>query len=484
MDKIKLLKVNYTIPKMNQIRHIHLIGIGGCGMGGIAEILINLGYYVSGSDIVSNLITQNLSQLGAKIYLNHYPENINNANVIVVSSAISHNNSELISARKKNIPIINRAEMLAELMRFRYGIAISGTHGKTTTTAILSTIYINSGLDPTFINAEIVNIKGTQAHLGSSNYFITEADESDASFLYLKPIVAIITNIECDHMDTYKGKLENLKKTFINFLHNLPFYGYTVICIDDMVIRNLIPYINRKIITYGFSEDADLIIKNYVQHGHKSYFKLKIKNYLCLKIVLNIPGHHNALNAAAAIAVAYEEGINEEHIVNSLKSFKGTKRRFEILGKFPTQPINGNIGNAILIDDYGHHPTEIDVTIKSIRSGWPKRKLIMLFQPHRYTRTRDMLNDFAYVLSKVDILLMLDVYSAGEMIISGADSDSLCNIIRSYGKRNPILIKEHNLISKTIASFISGNDVILTQGAGNIGNIAINLANFKLIPTD
>ncbi|MXP51149.1 UDP-N-acetylmuramate--L-alanine ligase [Pantoea sp. SoEX] len=481
MNKKKLIKFHNIKTKMHDVSHIHFIGIGGCGMGGIAKILIHEGCYnISGSDIMPNVITKYLSKLGTKIYLNHCSENINNANLVVVSSAIADNNPELISARKSNIPIISRGEMLAELMRLRYGIAIAGTHGKTTTTAMLSSIYIENGSDPSFVNGGISKTEHIQANLGSSKYFIAEADESDASFLYLRPIVAIVTNIDSDHMNTYQGKFENLKQTFIKFLHNLPFYGYTVMCLDDITIRDLMTYIKRPTITYGFSKDADFRIENYVQDGTQSFFRLIIKDHVCLKIQLNIPGKHNALNAAAAIAVSYNEGIDEKSIVNALKYFQNTKRRFDFLGTFSTKDINGNIGTAILIDDYGHHPNEIDATINTIRSGWPNRQLLMIFQPHRYTRTRDMLTDFANVLSKVDVLLILNVYSAGEKIIPGADSHCLCDAIRKIGQLNPILIREPQHISKILLKYISGNDIILTQGAGNIGKIAHNIACYKL----
>ncbi|MBK4775589.1 UDP-N-acetylmuramate--L-alanine ligase [Candidatus Pantoea edessiphila] len=480
MNKKKLIKFNFIKTKIQRNNHIHFIGIGGYGMGGIAKILINEGYYITGSDIMPNLITEYLSTLGAKIYFNHDYKNINYANVVVISSAISNNNPELIYARKQNIPIISRGEMLAELMRVCYGIAIAGTHGKTTTTAMLASIYIESGLDPSFVNGCIAKTGIIQANSGNSNYFIAEADESDASFLYLKPIVAVVTNIEYDHMDTYQGKLEKLKQAFIDFLHNVPFYGYTVVCLDDTVIRDLIPQINRSITTYGFSKHADLRIENYVQSGMKSYFRLTIKDHICLKISLNAPGRHNALNAVAAIAVSYNEGVSEKSIINGLKYFKGTKRRFDFLGKFPTKSLDGNIGNTILIDDYGHHPTEIEATIRAIRLGWPSRKLLMIFQPHRYTRTRDMLNSFANVLSKADILFILDVYAAGEQKITGADSNALCNAIQKIGKLNPTLIKKPEFILDVLAKYISGNDVVLTQGAGNIGQIAINLAYSKL----
>ncbi|MGE9550964.1 UDP-N-acetylmuramate--L-alanine ligase [Erwinia amylovora] len=482
MNTQQLAKLRSIVPEMRRVRHIHFVGIGGAGMGGIAEVLANEGYEISGSDLAPNAVTQHLTALGATIYFNHRPENVSDASVVVVSTAVSQDNPEIIAAREARIPVIRRAEMLAELMRFRHGIAVAGTHGKTTTTAMVSSIYAEGGLDPTFVNGGLVKAAGTHARLGSSRYLIAEADESDASFLHLQPMVAIVTNIEADHMDTYQGDFENLKQTFINFLHNLPFYGRAVLCIDDAVIRDLIPRVGRQITTYGFSEDADVRIASYEQHGAQGHFTLARQDKPIMRVTLNAPGRHNALNAAAAVAVATEEGIEDDEILSALESFQGTGRRFDFLGEYPLQEVNGMEGSAMLVDDYGHHPTEVDVTIKAARAGWPDRQLVMIFQPHRYTRTRDLYDDFANVLSQVDVLVMLDVYPAGETPIPGADSRSLCRTIRSRGKVDPILVSDHDSILEMLAPKLTGNDLILVQGAGNVGRIARKLADQKLQP--
>ena len=482
MNTQQLAKLRSIVPEMRRVRHIHFVGIGGAGMGGIAEVLANEGYHISGSDLAPNPVTQNLAALGATIYFNHRPENVTDASVVVVSSAVSQDNPELIAAREQRIPVIRRAEMLAELMRFRHGIAVAGTHGKTTTTAMVSSIYAEGGLDPTFVNGGLVKAAGTHARLGSSRYLIAEADESDASFLHLQPMVAIVTNIEADHMDTYQGDFENLKQTFINFLHNLPFYGRAVMCIDDVVIRDLLPRVGRQITTYGFSEDADFRIENYEQRGAQGHFTLVRQDKPRLQITLNAPGRHNALNGAAAVAVASEEGVEDNAILAALESFQGTGRRFDLLGEYSTEPVNGHAGSAMLVDDYGHHPTEVDATIKAARAGWPDKKLVMIFQPHRYTRTRDLFDDFANVLSQVDVLLMLDVYAAGETPIPGADSRALCRTIRGRGKVDPILVPDHDVLPEMLAPLLSGNDLILVQGAGNVGKVARKLADCKLQP--
>jgi UDP-N-acetylmuramate--alanine ligase len=482
MNTQQLAKLRSIVPEMRRVRHIHFVGIGGAGMGGIAEVLANEGYHISGSDLAPNAVTQHLAALGATIYFNHRPENVTDASVVVVSSAVAQDNPELVAAREQRIPVIRRAEMLAELMRFRHGIAIAGTHGKTTTTAMVSSIYAEGGLDPTFVNGGLVKAAGTHARLGSSRYLIAEADESDASFLHLQPMVAVVTNIEADHMDTYQGDFENLKQTFINFLHNLPFYGRAVMCIDDVVIRDLIPRVGRHITTYGFSDDADVRIEHYEQRGAQGHFTLVRHDRPRLQVTLNAPGRHNALNAAAAVAVASEEGIDDNAILAALESFQGTGRRFDLLGEYPTEPVNGNAGKAMLVDDYGHHPTEVDATIKAARAGWPDKKLVMVFQPHRYTRTRDLFDDFANVLSQVDVLLMLDVYSAGETAIPGADSRALCRSIRGRGKVDPVLVPEHDALPEMLAPLLSGNDLILVQGAGNVGKVARKLAECKLQP--
>nr|WP_218056110.1 UDP-N-acetylmuramate--L-alanine ligase [Gilliamella apicola] len=461
---------------MKRVKHIHFVGIGGAGMGGIAEVLANEGYEISGSDIAENAVTQHLETLGAKVVIGHVAENVLNSSVVVISSAISQDNIEVVAAREARIPVIQRAEMLAELMRFRYGIAIAGTHGKTTTTAMVTAIYAEAKLDPTFVNGGLVKAAGTHAQLGSSRYFIAEADESDASFLHLQPMVSIVTNIEPDHMDTYQGNIENLKQTFISFLRNLPFYGLAVMCYDDPINKELLPVVGRKIITYGFSEEADVVIKDYRQERGISYYTVCRPNRNDLHIELNAPGKHNALNSAAAIIAATEEGIDDESIINALAKFAGTSRRFDLLGVFE-HPDGDDI---MMVDDYGHHPSEVNATIQAARNGWPDRRLVMLFQPHRYTRTRDLFDDFAQVLSQVDALVMLDVYSAGEPPIAGADSRSLCRSIRNRGKVDPIYVSDLELLPEIMKEVLKGNDLLLTQGAGSVGRIARQLANVQL----
>jgi len=476
----QLAKLRTFVPEMHRVRHIHFVGIGGAGMGGIAEVLANEGYQISGSDLAPNPVTQQLSALGATIYFNHRPENVLDASVVVVSTAISPDNPELIAAREARIPVIRRAEMLAELMRFRHGIAVAGTHGKTTTTAMVTSIYAEAGLDPTFVNGGLVKAAGTHARLGSSRFLIAEADESDASFLHLQPMVAIVTNIEADHMDTYQGDFEILKQTFINFLHNLPFYGRAVMCIDDPVIRELLPRVGRHVTTYGFSEDADVFIEDYRQVGSQGHFTVRRQDKTPIEVMLNSPGRHNALNAAAAIAVATDEGISDDAILTALAGFQGTGRRFDFLGEYPLEHVNGKSGSVMLVDDYGHHPTEVDATIKAARAGWEDKRLVMVFQPHRYTRTRDLYEDFANVLSQVDLLVMLDVYAAGETPIPGADSRSLCRTIRARGKLDPILVSDIDAVPGILAPILDANDLILVQGAGNIGKVARKLADQKL----
>jgi len=478
----QLAKLRTFVPEMHRVRHIHFVGIGGAGMGGIAEVLANEGYQISGSDLAPNAVTQQLTALGAQIYFNHRPENVLDASVVVVSTAISADNPEIVAAREARIPVIRRAEMLAELMRFRHGIAVAGTHGKTTTTAMVTSIYAEAGLDPTFVNGGLVKAAGTHARLGSSRFLIAEADESDASFLHLQPMVAIVTNIEADHMDTYQGDFEILKQTFINFLHNLPFYGRAVMCIDDPVIRELLPRVGRHITTYGFSDDADVFIESYHQDGAQGHFTIRRQDKPLISVTLNAPGRHNALNAAAAVAVATDAGIEDDAILRALAGFQGTGRRFDFLGEYSLENVNEKAGSAMLVDDYGHHPTEVDATIKAARAGWPDKRLVMIFQPHRYTRTRDLYDDFANVLSQVDVLIMLDVYPAGEAPIPGADSRSLCRTIRARGKLDPILVSDIDAVPESLAQILEGGDLIMVQGAGNIGKVARKLADQKLQP--
>ncbi|MFC5078615.1 UDP-N-acetylmuramate--L-alanine ligase [Vibrio thalassae] len=470
-----LAQIRALIPEMRRVKCIHFVGIGGAGMSGIAEVLLNEGYQITGSDLAENAVTERLTQKGATVYIGHHASNIENASVVVVSTAIDPENQELVAAKELRIPVVRRAEMLAELMRFRHGIAVAGTHGKTTTTALVTQIYSEAGMDPTFVNGGLVKSAGTNARLGSSRILIAEADESDASFLHLQPMVSIVTNIEADHMDTYGGDFDTLKQTFIDFLHNLPFYGQAVMCVDDPVVRELIPSVSRQVITYGFSADADVRIENYRQEGQQGKFTVVRKDRENLAITLNIPGQHNALNAAAAIAVATEDNIDDEAIVNAMLGTEGTGRRFEHLGDFET----GN-GNVMLVDDYGHHPTEVDVTIKAARNGWGDKRLVMIFQPHRYSRTRDLYDDFANVLEQVDVLVMLDVYSAGEAPIAGADGRSLCRTIRTRGKLDPVFVPDVNALPSVLSNLLQEGDLLLTQGAGDIGKVARKLEQMKL----
>lgn len=455
------------------VNRIHFVGIGGSGMSGIAGILTQQGYYITGSDInrSSDTITY-LLKLGIKIFFSHCYDNIFQADILVISSAITMNNPEVKAAKRLNIPVIKRAEILSKLMSSKYGIAISGTHGKTTTTSMLTNIYITAGLDPTFINGGILKSKGVCAGLGNSHYFIAEADESDQSLLLLFPKVVIITNIDTDHMSAYHQDFDCLKKTFVKFLHNLPINGYAVVCIDDPAIQDILSKINRKIITYGFNRSADLCILSYRQNMDKSSFTVLIHNNKKLKITLNsAPGRHNVLNATAAIAVSFKEGIQENIFLKAMSNFQGTKRRFENLGNYPLNKINGKLGKIMLIDDYGHHPTELFVTITTIRNGWPNKRLIMIFQPHRFTRTYDLLNNFAHILSYADILLILDIYPAGEEPIIGINSQSLCCLIKKLGKIKPIFIPNYCFLLKILSQILQDNDLILIQGAGTIGSM-------------
>jgi len=480
MNLKDIKKINFFISEKKN-KNIHFIGIGGSGMVGIALILLKLGYKISGSDLLKNLITKKLINLGVKIYFQHSKKNIQNIDFIIKSSAISSKNEEIIAAKKYNIPILLRAEMLQILMKFKFGIAISGTHGKTTTTSMISDIFIESGLNPTLINGGLIRSIQSYAQLGSSRYFIVEADESDSSFLYLNPNIAIVTNIEPDHMDYYDNNFKNLKQTFLNFLKKIPLYGIAIVCIDNDAICDILPHIKCKVITYGFNKNADVHISSYQQNSFLGHFQLIIKNQEVLHIKLNIPGKHNALNAAAAVALAINEGIENHYIISALKNFQGTSRRFEFLGSLPIKK-NIHSNNVMLIDDYGHHPTALSETIKTIRISWPNKNLIMIFQPHRYTRTYYLYNDFVKILSQVDVLLILNVYSANEKHIIGADSTSLYHDIQKIGKTHINLISDHNLILDALIPRLNGNDIILMQGAGNIDSIAqkILIKNYKV----
>ena len=464
------------VPEMRRVKRIHFVGIGGAGMGGIAEVLLNEGYQISGSDIGENQVVKRLKSLGATIVIGHQAENVTQASVIVVSTAINEDNPELIAAKEQRIPVVRRAEMLAELMRFRHGIAIAGTHGKTTTTSLISSIFAQGKLDPTFVIGGLLNSAGTNARLGSSRYLVAEADESDASFLHLQPMVAVITNIDADHMETYQGDFEKLKDTYIEFLHNLPFYGLAVVCIDNPVVRELLPRISRQVITYGFSEDADVRAVNYQQSGGVSHFTVEIDGQPPLDMSVNLPGQHNVLNALAGVAVAKDEGVSDEAICQALSDFAGIGRRFEQLSNLTT-----DAGTMVLVDDYGHHPSEVKATIKAMRQGWPDKRLVMVFQPHRFSRTRDLYEDFVEVLSEVDSLFLLDVYAAGETPVPSADSKSLARSIRQRGQVEPIYVSQPEKLAQLLASHLQDNDMVITQGAGSIGTVARDLAVHDLL---
>lgn len=465
----------FANPVMGRIRRIHFIGIGGVGMAGIAEVLLNEGYEVSGSDLNVSNLTRHLTSCGANVFLGHAESNVIEADVVVVSSAINPENPEIKAAYERRIPIIRRAEMLAELMRFRHGIAISGTHGKTTTTSLTATIFAEGQLDPTFVIGGRLNSAGSNARLGSSRYLIAEADESDASFLHLQPMVAVVTNIEPDHMENYGGDFARMQDTYIEFLHNLPFYGQAVLCIDDDTVRELLPRISRQYTTYGFSDDADVRACDIQLGLNQCQFVVKRHQHADLRIQLNLAGKHNIQNALAAIAVATAEGVSDQAIQSALQSFAGIGRRFEILGNYPV-----NQGEVILVDDYGHHPTEVAATIEVARNNWPDKRLVMIYQPHRFTRTRDLYEDFVRVLSKVDLLLLLDVYPAGEKAIEGADSRSLCRSIRNRGGIDPVHIESLAELPKVLVNVLKDGDVLMTQGAGNIGQLAKKLQQTQL----
>ena len=475
----KASPTGYVVPEMRRIHRIHFVGIGGVGMCGIAEVLANQGYTVSGSDIRVSPVVLRLRELGVRVEIGHRAENIRDADVVVTSSAVKSDNVEVAQAHEQRIPVVPRAEMLAELMRFRHGIAVAGTHGKTTTTSMVASILGEAGLDPTFVIGGRLTSAGTNARLGQSRYLVAEADESDASFLHLQPMTAIVTNIDADHMHTYGGDFSRLENTFIAFLHNLPFYGMAAMCVDDPVVRRLLPRINRQVIRYGFSEDADLRAENVRQDGMRTSFRVLRSEGAPLDICLNMPGRHNVLNALAAIAVAADEGADDAAIVRGLNGFGGVGRRFDVLGEYG---FSG--GSATLVDDYGHHPREVAATIAAIREGWPGRRLVMLFQPHRYTRTQDLYEDFVDVLCNVDQLLMLEVYSAGEAPIPGADARALLRSIRKRSKSDPVFVDDPAKLPALLDGLLEDGDLLVTQGAGNVGVIARELAALVKGATD
>lgn len=451
---------------MRRIDKVHFIGIGGAGMGGIAEVLHNLGYSVSGSDVKDSAMTTRLATLGIPITLGHRAETVRDKDVVVVSSAIHKDNPELMAAQQTRIPVVPRAEMLAELMRFRYGIAIAGTHGKTTTTSLVASVLAEGGLDPTFVIGGRLNSAGTHARLGQGDYLVAEADESDASFLYLQPMMAIVTNIDADHMGTYGGEFSKLRQAFLEFLHHLPFYGLAVMCSDDPMVNDALAEVTRPVLTYGLNDRADLRAIDVSQEKMVTSFTIVQKEFAPLSIRLNLPGQHNVQNALAAVAVAREIGVPDVAIVKALSEFRGVGRRFQVYGEISTAQ-----GTALFVDDYGHHPREMAATLAAARAGWPGRRIVLVFQPHRYTRTRDLFEDFTRVLSEVDALLLLEVYAAGEDVITGADGRALCAAIRARGRVNPVFLDDSGQVALSLRAILRDQDVVITMGAGDIGGM-------------
>jgi len=460
--------------QMRRVRCMHFIGIGGVGMGGIAEVMHHLGFTVTGSDLSQNALTERLRKLGVKVFAGHAAENVKYADVVVVSTAVPADNPEIVSARERRIPVVPRAEMLAELMRFQQGIAVAGTHGKTTTTSLVASVLTEGGVDPTYVIGGRLNSSATNAYLGQSDWLVAEADESDASFLFLQPVISIVTNIDADHLSTYDGDFEKLKQAFHEFIHHLPFYGLAVVCIDDENIVELLPRIMRPVITYGMSYQAEVRAVNVRQNGPQMLFDVQFASGGMIQdITLNLPGEHNVLNALASIVLAREFNIDVELIKSALENFQGIGRRVQ---RQPDLVWAG--GRALLFDDYGHHPTEVTATLKAIRGGWPEKRLVVVFQPHRYTRTRDLFEDFTEALSEPDILLLTEVYSAGEDAITGADGRSLSRSIRNRGQVDPIFVGDIKQVPEALESVLRDGDVVLTLGAGSVGALATSLPGY------
>ncbi len=462
----------------HKVKHIHFVGIGGAGMSGIAEVFVNLGYQVSGSDLASNQVTQRLAGLGIAVYAGHADHQIAGADVVVTSTAVKSDNPEVIAARNKNIPVVPRAMMLAELLRLRTGIAIAGAHGKTTTTSLIASILAAADMDPTFVIGGKLEAAGCHAKLGRGEFIVVEADESDASFLYLQPVLAVVTNIDADHMETYSHDFNRLKQTYVEFVQHLPFYGMAVVCIDDANVREVMPSITKPITTYGLSEDAQVRAIDIQHDRHRMKFTAVVGvngSARKLDITLNLPGLHNIQNALAAIAVANEIGVPDAAIVKALMEFKGVERRFQQFGEIKLSAQE----HFALIDDYGHHPAEMEATMKAARGTFPGRRLVVVFQPHRYTRTRDVFEDFVRVLLQADVLLLTEVYPAGEDPIVAADSKSLARAIRVQGKVEPIYIETVDDLPDAILSIVQDGDVVLAMGAGSVAKVAPQIAQMK-----
>lgn len=462
-----------NVERMRRINTIHFVGIGGSGMGGIAEVLLNLGYRVQGSDLKPNAVTSRLEELGATVHFGHDAAHVSGADVVVISTAVSDENPEVARAIAQRIPVVPRAEMLGELMRFRSAVAVAGTHGKTTTTSLVASVLAEGGEDPTFVIGGRLKSAGTNARLGTGRYLVAEADESDASFLHLQPLIAVVTNIDKDHLGTHDGSFDRLRQSFVDFLHNLPFYGLAVLCADDAEVRAILPRVGRPITTYGIGEGADVRAIDIERRGQQTAYKvLRPGRAAPLEIVVNLPGTHNVLNSLAAIAVASELGVADAAIRSGLAKFQGVDRRLQFLGR-----VRAGGGEAVVIDDYGHHPTEITATLDAVRQAYPGRRVVLAFQPHRYTRTHDLLDDFATVLATADALLVTEVYAAGEKPIAGADGRAICRAVRSRGRVEPVFVAKVEELATILRSILRADDVVLAMGAGNISAVAHDLPN-------
>lgn len=473
MNKGERKQRRLAAATMGRIRHLHFVGIGGSGMNGIAQVMLNLGYKITGSDLKSNPAIDRLTKQGATIYIGHAGTHIAGADAVIISTAVNDDNPEVKMARESRIPVVPRAEMLAELMRFHFGIAVAGTHGKTTTTSLVASLLAEGNLDPTFVIGGRLNSAGTHARLGGGEYLVAEADESDASFLYLQPMMAVVTNVDADHMTTYGGDFNRLRQTFIEFLHHLPFYGLAILCIDDEEVRGLLSQVTRQVITYGESEDADLRATQIRQQGLRTHFTVSAQGEADFHVTLNMPGRHNVLNALAAIAVAREVGVGIEAIRQALAKFEGIGRRFNAT---ECQLSDGR--QVMLVDDYGHHPREVAATLDAVREGWPERRLVLVFQPHRYTRTQEQFDDFAQVLSRPDVLVLAEVYAAGETPIAGADGRSLSRAIRTRGIIDPVFVDPIGELPQLLDGMLKDGDIVLTLGAGDIGQVAALLPDW------
>ncbi|HJL65665.1 MAG: UDP-N-acetylmuramate--L-alanine ligase [Arenicellales bacterium] len=454
------------------VRHVHFVGVGGSGMSGIAEVLLNLGYKVSGSDLADGPTVRRLRDSGVDIRIGHTAENVLGSDVVVTSTAIVADNIEVVSAKAGHIPVIPRAEMLGELMRFRRGIAVAGTHGKTTTTSLVAAVLAKGGLDPTFVVGGLVNSVATNARLGEGDYLVAEADESDASFLHLQPLISIVTNIDADHLVTYGGSFQKLQKTFVDFIRNLPFYGLAVLCIDDQRVREIIPALNKPLITYGTSSDADIYADTIRQDGLEMNFQVRGRAISKpLDVTLSMPGEHNVLNALAAIAVASRLGVSDKAIIAGLAEFQGIGRRFQVRGELKLEQ-----GSALLVDDYAHHPRELSATLAAAAAAWPDRRCITVFQPHRYSRTNELMDDFSQVLSSQESLIVTEVYPAGEAPVAMADGRALCRAIRSRGQVEPVFVEHLSDLPQVLAGLVRPGDIVLTLGAGDIGRFSVQLS--------